>query len=60
MVELERIDDLDRLRGEFVEQGVFIRPFGSVVYLTPALTIAEDELTRLTDAVYAVLRRRAR
>ncbi len=60
VVELERIDDLDRLRGEFVEQGVFIRPFGSVVYLTPALTIAEDELTRLTDAVYAVLRRRAR
>ena len=60
VVELERIDDLDRLRGEFVEQGVFIRPFGSVVYLTPALTIAEDELTRLTDAVYAVFRRRAR
>jgi adenosylmethionine-8-amino-7-oxononanoate aminotransferase len=39
---------------------VFIRPFGSVVYLTPALTIADDELTRLTDAVYAVLRRQAR
>ncbi len=57
VVELERIDDLDRRRGAFVEQGVFIRPFGSVVYLTPALTIAEDELTRLTDAVYAVLRR---
>jgi adenosylmethionine---8-amino-7-oxononanoate aminotransferase len=60
VVELARIDDLDRLRGEFVEHGVFIRPFGSVVYLTPALTIAEDELTRLTDAVYAVLRRQAR
>ena len=43
VVELERIADLDLLRGEFVEQGVFIRPFGSVVYLTPALTIdAED------------------
>ena len=57
VVELQRIDDLDRLRGAFAEQGVFIRPFGSVVYLTPALTIAEDELTRLTDAVFAVLRR---
>jgi adenosylmethionine---8-amino-7-oxononanoate aminotransferase len=59
VVEMVRIDDLDWLRGAFVEQGVFIRPFGSVVYLTPALTIAEDELTRLTDAVFAVLRRQS-
>ena len=29
VVELERIDDLDALRARFVEEGVFIRPFGS-------------------------------
>ena len=39
VVELDRIDDLDRLRARFVEEGVFIRPFGSIVYLTPAFTI---------------------
>ena len=39
----------------FVEEGVFIRPFGSIVYLTPAFTIAEDELARLTDAVRRVV-----
>ena len=43
VVELERIDDLDALRARFVEEGVFIRPFGNVVYLTPAFT------DRLTD-----------
>jgi adenosylmethionine-8-amino-7-oxononanoate aminotransferase len=55
VVELDRIEDLNVLRQRFVEQGVFIRPFGTVVYLTPAFTIAEDELARLIDAVWRVL-----
>jgi adenosylmethionine---8-amino-7-oxononanoate aminotransferase len=58
VVELERIDDLNALRQRFVAEGVFIRPFGSIVYLTPALTIAEDELAKLTDAVRRVLAER--
>ena len=56
VVELDRIGDLNILRQRFVEQGVFIRPFGTVVYLTPAFTIAEDDLARLTDAVRRMLR----
>jgi len=55
VVELERIDDLDGLCARFVEEGVFVRPFGSIVYLTPAFTIGEDELARLTDAVTKVV-----
>jgi adenosylmethionine---8-amino-7-oxononanoate aminotransferase len=55
VVELERIDDLDRLRARFVEQGTFIRPFGNIVYLTPAFTIADEELGKLTGAVVRVL-----
>jgi adenosylmethionine-8-amino-7-oxononanoate aminotransferase len=51
VVELERLDDLDGLRARFVEEGVFVRPFGSIVYLTPAFTISEDELATLTGAV---------
>jgi adenosylmethionine-8-amino-7-oxononanoate aminotransferase len=57
VVELDRIDDLDGLRARFVEQGVFIRPFGSVVYLTPALTIGEEELATLTRAIVDVVSR---
>ena len=56
VVELDRIDDLDGLRARFVEEGVFIRPFGSVVYLTPAFTIAPEDLAELTNAVVFVLR----
>jgi adenosylmethionine-8-amino-7-oxononanoate aminotransferase len=55
VVELDRIADLNALRARFIAEGVFIRPFGNVVYLAPAFTIAEDELARLTDAIRRVL-----
>jgi adenosylmethionine-8-amino-7-oxononanoate aminotransferase len=58
VVELERINDLDDLRARFVAEGVFVRPFGSIVYLTPAFTIAEEELAALTAAVVKVMRAR--
>ncbi|MGH6673657.1 MAG: adenosylmethionine--8-amino-7-oxononanoate transaminase [Xanthobacteraceae bacterium] len=55
VIELDRIGDLDALRQRFIRQGVFIRPFGEIVYLTPAFTIAEEELGKLTKAVNVVL-----
>jgi adenosylmethionine-8-amino-7-oxononanoate aminotransferase len=55
VVELARIDNLEALRARFVEQGVFVRPFGNIIYLTPAFTIAADELKKLTDAVVTVV-----
>jgi adenosylmethionine-8-amino-7-oxononanoate aminotransferase len=55
VVELRHIEDLNALRQRFIAEGVFIRPFGSVVYLAPAFTIAEDELAKLTDAIHRVL-----
>jgi adenosylmethionine-8-amino-7-oxononanoate aminotransferase len=56
VVELNQIDDLDSLRTHFIEQGVFIRPIGNIVYLTPAFTISSDELKTLTDAVVKTVR----
>ena len=55
VVELDRIDDLAALRSRFVAEGVFIRPFGRIVYLTPAFTIGEDELAKLTAAIVKVV-----
>jgi adenosylmethionine-8-amino-7-oxononanoate aminotransferase len=55
VVELDRIADLDALRARFAEEGVFVRPFGSTVYLTPAFTISPDELATLTSAVVKVV-----
>ena len=57
VVELDRIDDLDALRAQFIEQGVFIRPIGNVIYLTPAFTISSDELKTLADAIVKTVRK---
>lgn len=55
VVELQRIDDMNDLKRRFVEKGVWIRPFRNIVYLTPALTIDEHDLARLTGAIVEVL-----
>ena len=55
VVELERVPDHAALRRRFVAEGVWIRPFGRVVYLMPALTIEPDELSVLTGAIRRVL-----
>ena len=55
VVELDRQPDLDRLRMRFVEEGVWVRPFGNVVYLMPAFVIAEAELDALIRAVGTVV-----
>ncbi|HZT51162.1 MAG TPA: aminotransferase class III-fold pyridoxal phosphate-dependent enzyme, partial [Stellaceae bacterium] len=55
VVELDRVADAEALGRRFVAEGVWLRPFGRVVYLTPAFTIAEDELAALMRAVVRVL-----
>jgi adenosylmethionine-8-amino-7-oxononanoate aminotransferase len=55
VVELDRIGNINKLRQRFIEEGVFVRPFGSIVYLTPAFTIGEEDLAKLTGAVRRVL-----
>jgi len=55
-VELTRIEDMKALKAKFVEEGVWVRPFGNIVYLTPAFTIGADDLARLTGAIVKVLK----
>jgi adenosylmethionine-8-amino-7-oxononanoate aminotransferase len=56
VVELDHISDLNSIRAHFIELGVFVRPIGNVIYLTPAFTISADELKILTDAVVKIVR----
>lgn len=60
VVELSGAIDLDALRRRFVESGVWLRPFGKVVYLMPPFVIAPDDLATLTGAVVQVLGERAK
>ena len=56
VVEVDHIGDLNAIRARFIDLGVFVRPIGNVIYLTPAFTIRADELKTLTDAVVKIVR----
>ena len=51
VVELEKLENLNALKSALVAEGVWVRPFRNIVYLTPALTIEEGDLRILTDAI---------
>jgi adenosylmethionine-8-amino-7-oxononanoate aminotransferase len=55
VVELACPVDLARIQKRFVEQGVWIRPFGRLVYLMPPYVIEAQDLCRLTEALIKVL-----
>jgi adenosylmethionine-8-amino-7-oxononanoate aminotransferase len=46
---------LAKLKARFIEEGVWLRPFGNIVYLTPAFVATTGDLGRLTDSVVKVL-----
>lgn len=56
VVQLARRPDLDDLRARFITEGVWVRPFGDVVYLMPPLVIDAGDLGRLIEAVNSVVR----
>jgi adenosylmethionine---8-amino-7-oxononanoate aminotransferase len=56
VVELRDEPNLNALRRRFVELGVFVRPFGRVVYLTPAFSIGLPDLRQLMGAVITAVR----
>jgi adenosylmethionine-8-amino-7-oxononanoate aminotransferase len=55
VVEFAQAVDAGALCAQFAEQGVWIRPMGKVVYLTPAFTIGDGELDQLTSAIVRVV-----
>lgn len=55
VVELERPVDMASIQKQFVERGVWVRPFGRLVYLMPPFVITRGELAELTSAVCDVL-----
>ena len=55
VVELKQAVDLPAIQRKFVEHGVWVRPFGRLVYLMPPFVIAPDELSQLTDAVSNII-----
>jgi adenosylmethionine-8-amino-7-oxononanoate aminotransferase len=55
VVETSRPVDVAALQRAFVERGVWIRPFGRLVYLMPPYVINPRDLSRLTAAAVDVI-----
>ena len=53
-VELHEPVDMAVVQPQFVEQGVWLRPFGRLLYTMPPYIIQPDELKAVTTAIYRV------
>ena len=55
VVELRQPVDMKQVQPRFVDAGVWVRPFGRLVYLMPPYVISKDDLAFLTSAVVEVV-----
>jgi len=51
VIQLHHMPPLALLERQFAEAGVFLRPFGNILYTTPPYVSGEEEIARLTRAL---------
>jgi adenosylmethionine---8-amino-7-oxononanoate aminotransferase len=55
VVELHEPVDLAVIQPRFVEAGVWLRPFGRLIYTMPPYIIQPAELTTITRAIHQIV-----
>ncbi|RLL53582.1 adenosylmethionine--8-amino-7-oxononanoate transaminase [Mariprofundus sp. EBB-1] len=54
VIEMHQRIDVEQVQKELIEQGVWLRPFGKLLYTMPPFIISETELRRITSAITQV------
>jgi len=57
VVELKSPVDMKTITQQFVDAGVWIRPFGKLVYLMPPYITGDEDLNRLSAVIHDVVRK---
>ena len=55
VVELKESVDIQTIQAFFVEKGVWIRPFGRLIYLMPPFIIADEDLIYLCQTIFQAI-----
>lgn len=55
VVQVDELVHLDWLRRRFVEEGIWLRPFGDAIYTTPPLVISDADLRFLCQTMVRVI-----
>ncbi len=55
VIELKQPVDMDRIQPMFVARGVWVRPFGRLVYVMPPYIMNDEDLATLTTAMVEVV-----
>lgn len=56
VVEMKQPVAMATIQEQFVERGVWVRPFGKLIYVMPAFCMSDDDLAVLTSAICEVAR----
>ena len=57
VVELHKAVDMVNIQKQFVDLGVWIRPFGKLIYVMPPYVASKHQINKLCDAIYQVCKK---